>query len=208
MSPRRPRPATARPRALRPARRSGDVATADPGTRRPRRPAKPGLSVQTRGAARVLRRRRTGQGHRPRLPRQRGDRDHRPLGLRQVDDGPLHQPHARGDPGRARRGQGAARRPRRVRLLGRRRRGAPRDRHGLPEAEPVPDDVDLRQRRLRPAAQLARARRPAPRRSRRRCAAPGCGTRSQTACPSPAPGSPAASSSGCASRARSPSTPR
>ena len=39
---------------------------------------------------------------------------------------------------------------------GRRRRGAPRDRHGLPEAEPVPDDVDLRQRRLGPAAHLAR----------------------------------------------------
>ena len=52
------------------------------------------------------------------------------------------------------------------------------------------------------------ARRPAARRSRRRCAAPACGTRSQTACPSPAPGCRAASSSGCASRARSPSTPR
>ena len=30
--------------------------------------------------------------------------------------------------------------------------GAPRGRHGLPEAEPVPDDVDLRQRRRGPAA--------------------------------------------------------
>ena len=30
--------------------------------------------------------------------------------------------------------------------------GAPRDRHGLPEAQPVPDDVDLRQRRRRPEA--------------------------------------------------------
>ena len=34
----------------------------------------------------------------------------------------------------------------------RRRLRAPRDRHGLPEAEPVPDDVDLRQRRRRAAA--------------------------------------------------------
>ncbi len=32
-------------------------------------------------------------------------RDHRPVGMRQVDDGPLHQPHARGDPGRAGGGQ-------------------------------------------------------------------------------------------------------
>ena len=34
----------------------------------------------------------------------------------------------------------------------RRGRGAPRDRDGLPEAQPVPDDVDLRQRRRRAAA--------------------------------------------------------
>ena len=90
--------------------------------------------------------------------RQRGDRDHRALGLRQVDDGPLHQPHARGDPRRSRRGPGAARGPRRLRPLGRRRRGPPGDRHGLPEAQPLPDDVDLRQRRRRPAAELAQAR--------------------------------------------------
>ena len=90
----------------------------------------------------------------------------------------------------------------------RRRRGAPGDRHGLPEAEPVPDDVGLRQRRrgpapdLPPGGDLARAR------SSRRCAAQGCGTRSPTACPSPARASPAVSSSGCASPARSRSTPR
>ena len=121
--------------------------------------SRPGPAVRARAPARVLRRCGAGQGRRPRVPRQRGDRDHRPLGLRQVDDGALHQPHARGDPGRARRGQGAARRLRRVRLRGRRRRGAPGDRDGLPEAEPVPDDVDLRQRRRRPATDLARAQR-------------------------------------------------
>ena len=48
------------------------------------------------------------------------------------------------------------------------------------------------------------ARRPARARSRRRCAAPACGTRSPSGWESPAPGSPAASSSGCASRARWP----
>ena len=45
-------------------------------------------------------------------------------------------------------------------------------------------------------------------RSRRRCAARGCGRRSPSAWPSPAPASPAASSSGCASRARWRSNPR
>ena len=39
-----------------------------------------------------------------------------------------------------------------VRLQGRRGRGAAADRHGVPEAEPVPE-VDLRQRRVRPADQ-------------------------------------------------------
>ena len=99
---------------------------------------------------------------------------------------------------------------RRVRPGGRRRRRAPRDRDGLPEAQPVPDDVDLRQRRRRPAPELAaRAARPTcTPRSRRAARAPGCGTRSQTGSPSPAPGCPAASSSGCASRARWRSSPR
>ena len=86
----------------------------------------------------------------------------------------LHQPHARGDPGRARRGRRS--------LLddldiydadGRRRRGAPRDRHGLPEAEPVPDDVDLRQRRRRAAGSPAcKRRRHEASASSSRCAAP------------------------------------
>ena len=46
------------------------------------------------------------QGRRPELRRQRGHGDDRAVGLRQVDAGPLHQPHARGDPRRARRGPG------------------------------------------------------------------------------------------------------
>ena len=89
----------------------------------------------------------------------RRDGDHRPLGLRQVHHGPLRQPHARGDPGRPRRGRGAARRAStstraNVDVVAVRSAG----RHGLPEAEPVPDDVDLRQRRLRPARSPASAR--------------------------------------------------
>ena len=177
---------------------------------RPAALSKPGLAVRLREPARVLRRGRTGQGRGPRVPRQRGDRDHRPLRLWQVDDGALHQPHARGDPRRPRRGPGAARRLQRLRTLGRRRRRAPRDRDGLPEAQPLPDDVRVRQRRRRPAPDLARraAKAASSPRSKRHCAAPGCGRRSPTACTSPARASPAASSSGCASPARSRSIPR
>ena len=85
--------------------------------------------------------------------------------------------------------------------------GAPRDRDGLPEAQPVPDDVDLRQRRRRPEARRDQGRRTRTRSSSARCAAPACGTRSRTACRSRASASPAASSSASASRARSPSQP-
>ena len=60
------------------------------------------------------------------LRRRQGDRDHRPLGLRQVDDGALHQPHARGDRRRPRRGRGPARRARPLRLADRHRRRPPR----------------------------------------------------------------------------------
>ena len=59
---------------------------------------------------------------------------------------------------------------------------APHDRHGLPAAEPVPDDVDLRQRR-RPGLRLQRRPQASPSWttwSRSRCRAPTCGTRSRT----------------------------
>ena len=94
-------------------------------------------------------------------------------------------------------------RPRRVA-----RRGAPPHRHGVPEAEPVPE-VDLRQRRLRPARQRHRGRRPSSTTSSSaRCAAPRCGTRSRTGSSSRRSACRAVSSSGSASRARSPSSPR
>ena len=85
----------------------------------------------------------------------------------------------------------------------RRERAARARRHGVPEADAVPD-VDLRQRRLRHAplreALARRARRP---RRGAPCARRRCGTRSRTSCASPAWASPAASSSACASRAPS-----
>ena len=116
------------------------TAPARPRARRLRAGGRPGLlRRQARGARRQL--------------RHRQERDHRadrPVGLRQVHADPLPQPHERPDPERPRRGQGALPRPGPLRPGGRPGRGAQADRHGVPEAEPVPQ-VDLRQHRLRPA---------------------------------------------------------
>ena len=61
--------------------------------------------------------------------------------------------------------------------------GTPDDRHGLPAPEPVPDDVDLRERPRRPAAEQLEAQEVRRRRRRREVAdaAPTSGTRSRTA---------------------------
>ena len=76
--------------------------------------------------------------------------------------------------------------------------------------EPVPDDVDLRQRARRDPAELPQDVEGQGRRDRRALAARArtSGPRSRTGSASPARASPAASSSGCASPARSPSSPR
>ncbi|CAA9557026.1 MAG: Phosphate transport ATP-binding protein PstB, partial [uncultured Thermomicrobiales bacterium] len=87
------------------------------------------------------------------LPRQRGDRADRPLRLRQVDLPALPQPDARGPGGRARRGQDPDRRPGHLWQGCRFGARAPPHRDGLPEAESVPDDVDLRQRDRRAEAE-------------------------------------------------------
>ncbi len=90
---------------------------------------------------------------------------------------------------------------------GRRRADPRQDRHDLPEADAV-SDVDLRQHCLRREA-CSRACR-SPRWtivSSGRCARRPCGTRSRTNCPRPARAFRAASSSGCASRAASRSSP-
>ncbi len=68
---------------------------------------------------RLLRRPARREGARHRVLAERGDGDHRPVGLRQVDDGALHQPDARGGARRARDRQDHARRHRHLR----RRRG-------------------------------------------------------------------------------------
>ena len=54
--------------------------------------------------------------------------------------------------GHPRRGPRPARRPRHLRRPDRRRRAAPARRHGVPEVEPV-SEIDLRERRVRPADQ-------------------------------------------------------
>ena len=155
-----------------------------------------------------------------RLPRRRGrhddhqgavgDRVHRPVRLRQVHDAAVAEPDARGDPRRPRRGQGDGRRAEPLRRRRRPGRRTPLDRDGLPAAQPVPDDVDLRQRARRLPAELQQAEEVQGRRDRRAVAEgrQPLGTRSRTGSASPARVSPAASSSGSASPARSPSSPR
>ena len=56
-------------------------------------------------------------------------------------------------PGATGRGRGRPRRPEHLRAERRPRRGPPAGRDGLPGAEPVPDDVGLRERRRRPDPQ-------------------------------------------------------
>ena len=100
--------------------------------------------------------------------------------------------------------RGAARRARHLRPAAQADRRPARDRHGVPEAEPVPGDVDLRQRRRQPAADRHQGRHGRRRTSwsSRASRRPASGTRSRTGCASPAAGCPAASSSACASPGR------
>ena len=104
------------------------------------------------------------------MGKQRDHRADRPVGLRQVDVPALPEPDERPDPRRAR-VEGDDHLPRAGPLRQGRRPGpgAQARRHGLPEAEPVPE-VDLRQHRLRPARDRDEGRhgrdrreRPAPR---------------------------------------------
>ena len=104
-------------------------------------------------------------------------------------------------PGRSGRGPDRVSRHRPLRAGRRPGRRPPHDRHGLPAAEPVPDDVDLRQRRR--AGTVQRRREGQGRRARARRAVPAPGRplgRGQGQAPSSrGRRCPAASSSGCAS---------
>ena len=142
------------------------------------------------------------QEHHAAAARPARDRVHRPVGLRQVDPAAHPEPHLRALSGPGATGEvlvdgdehpGARARP---------QPAARQDRHGVPEADAVPD-VDLRQHRLRhPALREAaesRARRPrrigaAPRRAVgrgqgqvARRAASACRAASSSGCASPAP---------------------
>ena len=83
---------------------------------------------------------------------ERDHRVHRPVRVRQDHGAALPQPDERPHPRCPRRGRGHLPRRRPVRPRVSATAGAPPHRHGVPEAEPVPEE-HLRQRRLRPAAQ-------------------------------------------------------
>ena len=118
-----------------------------------------GQAHRRQGPQRLLRQL---QGRRGRLDDRRAPLRHglhRPVRLRQVDLPAHAEPHARGHPRRPRRGQRHARRRRPLLRQGRPGQRPPHRRHGLPAAQPVPDDVDLRQRRGRACGSTASAAR-------------------------------------------------
>ena len=188
-----------------------------PSTARPSRPPMPAVTeARPRRRARRCSRARTCRSTTPASApsaastlRRREEPDHgadRPVRLRQDDVHPLPEPHERPHPGR--RGRGRDPLPRRrtctTKGIDAGRRAAPH-RHGLPEAEPVPE-VDLRQHRLRPRVNGIKGNMDelvehALRRPR-------SGTRSRTSSRATAWRSRAASSSVSASPARSRSSPR
>ena len=124
-----------------------------------------------------LRREDRHQGRLDRRPRRRRARAHRSERLRQEHVPALAQPDERHGPGRL--GRRTRRARRRAHLRPGRRPGAraPARRDGLPALEPVPE-VDLRERRLRPAHRRRAASTAAsPSGSSARCGTRRCGTR-------------------------------
>ena len=168
-------------------------------SRMPRPPPRPATGQRHRegarhagGAGRELLVRRP-PGPRPGLAddaRRRHHRADRPVRLRQVDVPAHPQPDARAGAERPAGRRGAARREGRLRARPEADRRPPRDRHGVPEAQPVPGDVDPRQRARRAQAHrhqgVALARRTSS--SSTACGSAACGTRSRTASTLPAAG--------------------
>ena len=162
-----------------------------------------------REGLRLLRREAGALRRRSRRPREPGDGADRSVRLRQVDLPALPQPHERHHRRSPRHRQDHARRRRHLRQEHRRGRAARPRRHGVPEAEPVPE-VDLRERRLRAAHPRACQEQGRARPDRRIEPAEGGAVERGQGPPaaSRAPAFPAASSSACASRAPSPSAPK
>ena len=115
---------------------------------------------------RALRRQAGPARHFDRHPRSRRHLLHRTLGLRQVDLPALHQPHERHHRRRQGRRHDQARRRGHLRSHARRGRTARPHRHGVPEAQSLPQ-VDLRKRRLWPQDPWPRPHQDRPRRNRR-----------------------------------------
>ena len=160
-------------------------------------------ALQRRGPGRVLRQVPGRPGREPQYRAAQDHRAHRPVGLRQEHGAALLQPHERPDPDGARRGHRGVPRPEPLRAGRGPGRSAPPHRHGLPEAQPVPQE-HLRERRLgREDQRLPRQHG----RAGGAIAAAGraVGRREGQAEPERAIRSPAGSSSACASRAPSPS---
>ena len=134
------------------ARRSSSRAASSPGTVSGANRLATARQDRRHGHELLLRAQPGPREHRRQDPAEPGDRAHRAVGLRQVDVPPVAQPDERHHPRRPGRGLGPDRRPRHLRAVGRRRRPAAAGRHGVPEVEPV-SEVDLRERRLRPADQ-------------------------------------------------------
>ena len=168
-----------------------------------------GPQDEGRQGHRPLRREARALRCRPRHSRKTGDGVDRPVGLRQVDLPALPQPHERHDQLCQGDRQDHARRRGHLRQV-HRRGGTPGPRrHGVPEAQSVPE-VDLRKRRLRPAHPRPDQEPGGARRGRRDEPEEGGAVErgEGPACRSPAPASPAASSSASASRGPLPSRRR
>ncbi len=170
-----------------------------------RRPGAATLEAARR--VRLVRRPPRARGRRPVHARRRGHRAHRPVGLRQVDVPPPAQPHARAGARRRARRRDPARRRGHLRPRHPGPAGAHADRHGVPEAEPVPGHEHPRQRAGRAQAGPHQVRRQG--RPRRAVARPGrpVAARCATGSTRPAAPCPAASSSGSASPGRWPCSP-
>ena len=130
---------------------------------------------------------------------------HRTVGLRQEHRAALPESHERPRARLPLRGPRALPRQGHLPSVDRSGRRAALHRHGVPAAESVRHQ-HLQQRRLRPAAERLQGQQAG--RVEKALRAPRCGTKSRTSCRRAGCRSPAASSSGSASRARSPPSPK